>query len=416
MKVLVMQSANRSDIGAGVLRYLVAVWTVGLAFAATLLMSPLMQPGVSPLFLLAVMISAWRGGLGAGLLATVLSALANAFVFLPPTYSLRLDRDDLLQLAVFTFAAVIIGTLSAARRRAEDDREALLVREQVARVEAERANAVKDEFLAAVSHELRTPLTTIKTLTRLLLRKDPAEEERREYLEDIASECDRQIDLVHNLLDLSRIRAGGVQIKPARVDAGEVVRACEKIERVGAAEHGHELTVEVAPYLPPIRADHSALRRALCTVVENAIKYTPAGGRIALRARRDEGVGVAVEVEDNGGGIHPEDLPHVFDSFYRGRQAGAASPDALDQEVPGIGLGLHLARVLVEGMNGTIEARSRLGQGSTFTLRLPAWRVEENAEDDESQAISANKPGHDLTSNAHASRVEDEYDKTATRG
>jgi K+-sensing histidine kinase KdpD len=216
-----MRTAIRSDIGASVLRYLVAVWTVGLAFAATLLMSPLVPPGISPLFLLAVMISAWRGGSGAGLLATALSALASAFVFLPPTYSLRIDRDDLLQLAVFTFAAVIIGTLSAARRRAEDEREALLVREQVARVEAERANAVKDEFLAAVSHELRTPLTTIKTLTRVMQRRDPGEAERREYLEDIASECDRQIDLVHNLLDLSRIRAGGVQIRPQRVDAAE---------------------------------------------------------------------------------------------------------------------------------------------------------------------------------------------------
>jgi K+-sensing histidine kinase KdpD len=146
-----MGSPNRSDIGAIALRYMVAVWTVGLAFAATLLMSPLVQPGVSPLFLLAVMISAWRGGLGAGLLATALSALASAFVFLPPTFSLRIDREAVLQLVVFTFAAVIIGTLSAARRRSDDEREALLVREQLARVEAEQANAVKDEFLAAVS-------------------------------------------------------------------------------------------------------------------------------------------------------------------------------------------------------------------------------------------------------------------------
>ena len=93
-----MHTATRSNIGATVLRYMVAVWTVGLAFAATLAMSPLMEPGVSPLFLLAVVISAWRGGLGAGLLATILSAFASAFVFLPPAYSLRIDRNDLLQL------------------------------------------------------------------------------------------------------------------------------------------------------------------------------------------------------------------------------------------------------------------------------------------------------------------------------
>ncbi|HEY9402088.1 MAG TPA: ATP-binding protein [Pyrinomonadaceae bacterium] len=379
-----MRTAIRSDIGASVLRYLVAVWTVGLAFAATLLMSPLVPPGISPLFLLAVMISAWRGGSGAGLLATALSALASAFVFLPPTYSLRLDRDDLLQLAVFTLAAVIIGTLSAARRRAEDEREALLVREQVARVEAERANTVKDEFLAAVSHELRTPLTTIKTLTRVMQRRDPGEAERREYLEDIASECDRQIDLVHNLLDLSRIRAGGVQIKQQRVDAGEVVRACEKIERAEAEEHGHRLLVELPPELPSIRADHSALRRALCTVTENAIKYTPDGGSITLRAYSDGG-SVIMEIEDTGRGIRAEDMPHIFDKFYRGQVAGDGTQGSSDneQEVPGIGLGLHLARALVEGMNGSIEVQSRIGAGSTFRLRLPVWNRESNSDDEE---------------------------------
>ncbi len=393
-----MRTAIRSDIGASVLRYLVAVWTVGLAFAATLLMSPLVPPGISPLFLLAVMISAWRGGSGAGLLATALSALASAFVFLPPTYSLRIDRDDWLQLAVFTFAAVIVGTLSAARRRAEDEREALLVREQVARVEAEQANAVKDEFLAAVSHELRTPLTTIKTLTRVMQRREPSEAERREYLEDIASECDRQIDLVHNLLDLSRIKAGGMQIKSQRVDAGEVVRACEKIERAEAEEHGHRLLVELPPGLPFIRADHSALRRALCTVAENANKYTPDGGSITLRAYSDGG-SVIIEVEDTGRGIRAEDMPHIFDKFYRGQATGdgAEGVSENEQEVPGIGLGLHLARALVEGMNGLIEVHSHAGAGSTFRLRLPVWSGESNGDNEETalspvETATANLP------------------------
>ncbi|HKS30033.1 MAG TPA: ATP-binding protein [Pyrinomonadaceae bacterium] len=368
-------------------RYLVAFWTVGAAFGATLLLSPIMAPRVSPLFLLAVMVSAWRGGLGAGLLATALSALINVYVLLPPAFSFHAEREDLLQLAVFICAAVIIGTLSAARRRAEAGREELLRREQSARAEAERANATKDEFLAAVSHELRTPLTTIKALTRILLKKNPGEEERREYLEDIASECDRQIDLVHNLLDLSRIRAGGVQIELKRIDAGEVVRACEKIERIEAAEHNHELSVQVAPDLPYVRADQGALRRALCSVIENAIKYTPAGGRINVNTYLD-GSRVAIEVEDNGRGIHPEDLPHVFDSFYRGR-AMSEEGGSDEEEVPGIGLGLHLARSLVEGMNGSIEVRSRLTEGSAFTLRLPLWDDDDTEKDETNRRVVA---------------------------
>jgi len=125
---------------------------------------------------------------------------------------MSLDNGDFVQLIVDVFAAVVIGTLSASRKKAQEERKKSLLLERAARIEAERADGVKDEFLAAVSHELRTPLTTIKTLTGLLLRKDPPGEKRRSYLEDISSECDRQIDFVHNLLDLSRIKAGGVRI------------------------------------------------------------------------------------------------------------------------------------------------------------------------------------------------------------
>jgi signal transduction histidine kinase len=204
---------------------------------------------------------------------------------------------------------------------------------------------------------------------------------------------------VHNLLDLSRIRAGGVQIKPQRVDAAEVVRACEKIERAEAEEHGHRLIVELPPELPFVRADHSALRRALCTVAENAIKYTPDGGSITLRADSDGG-NVIIEVEDTGRGIRDEDLPHIFDKFYRGHATGdgAEGLSENEQDVPGIGLGLHLARALVEGMNGSIEVRSRIGAGSTFRLRLPVWSRESNADDVETalspvEAAAANLTG-----------------------
>ena len=179
---------------------------------------------------------------------------------------------------------------------------------------------------------------------------------------------------------------------------GETLRDCEKIERTGAAERNQNLVVEVTSGLPPVSADRSALRRALCAVVENAIKYTPDGGRITMRARRDrDGGQISIEVEDTGPGIHPEDLPRVFERFYRGR-IGAASPEG--REVPGIGLGLHLARVLVEGMGGSIEAHSRVGHGSTFTLRLPAWSQDTNGEDDESASGFVNTAAGNLTGGA----------------
>lgn len=362
----------------GASRYLIAVWTVGAAFVLNLFALRVVEPGISPLFLLAVMFSAWRGGMGVGLFATILSAFASAFVFLSPRFSLQIDRSDMLQLAVFTAASAIIGSLSAARKQAEEAREVLLVKEQTARLEAERANRVKDEFLAAVSHELRTPLTTIKTLTRVMQRRELSDEDRSEYLADIASECDREIDLVLNLLDVSRIRAGGVQICLQQVDAEEILRACEKILHGEAEDHKHRIAVEIAPNLPFIRADYSALRRALYAVIENAIKFTPDGGQIRLRAENN-GDQVAVEIEDSGRGIAEEDIPHIFEKFYRGRNAGGGAR-TVAEEVPGIGLGLNLAKTLVEGMNGKIAVESRLGKGTKFIVQLPIWVEDSGAE------------------------------------
>jgi len=390
-----MRGMTGESTGEKLRRYLIAVWSVAAVFVLTMLATRYVEMDVSAVYLAAVMFSAWRGGLGAGLLATALSAILGAFFFFPPAYSFKVEGEDLLELGVFTLAALIISSLSAARERA-------LALEQQARREAEAANAVKDEFLAAVSHELRTPLTTIKTLTRVLLKKNPTEEERREYLEDIASECDRQIDLVYNLLDLSRVKVGGLEIRLGQVDVVETLRACEKIERAAAAERNQELVVESTSDLPPVRADQSALRRALCAVIENSVKYTPDGGRITLRASRDEGGGqVAFEVEDTGVGIRAEDLPRIFDRFYRGRVVADDGAGNLDeQEVPGIGLGLHLARVLVEGMGGSIEASSRVGRGSTFTLRLPVWRDEADADESELVTSSIITPPENSVSGA----------------
>jgi len=345
-------------------RYSIAFYAVAAVFAFTILLTNLVDTNISALYLAAVMFAAWRGGLGAGLLATVLSVAIASFFFLPPVYSFSLKAEGVVELFVFALAAVLTSSLSAARERA-------LELEQLARHEAEVANRVKDEFLAAVSHELRTPLATIKTLTRFLLRKDPPAKERQEYLEDIASECERQIDFVHNLLDVSYIRAGGVRVDLGPIDPAAVIRTCEKFERVGSAEYGHKLIVALEPGLPFVQADESALRRSICAMLENAIKYTPKGGRIHLRARED-GSQVMIEIADNGLGIRPEDLPHVFDRFYRGR-AGSEEVEEASSEVSGIGLGLHLAHGLIESMNGTISVESQRGSGTTFKIMLPVW-------------------------------------------
>jgi len=241
---------------------------------------------------------------------------------------------------------------------------------------------LKSEFVSTVSHELRTPLTTIKALTRLLMREGLDETKRREYIETISVECDRQIDLVLNLLDLSRIEGGVLRVTHERVDVQEVISSVVKSETRSAEKRGHDLRFDPNPEVPPICADPKELRRVLSNIVENAIKYTPDGGSIVLSALQQDGQ-VAIKVADNGRGIPQEDMPILFDKFHRGRPAPhseamrGATTDAEfleDADVSGVGLGLYLARNVMEQMGGRITVESQVGRGSTFKLHLPVWR------------------------------------------
>ena len=260
---------------------------------------------------------------------------------------------------------------------------------------------LKSEFVSSVSHELRTPLTTIKTLTRVLQRGGQSDEERREYLDTIAAECDRQIDLVLNLLDLSRIESGAYKVARARVNPAEVVVACARVEAHAAEVRSQTLEVELPAEVPHVSTDREALRRVVCSLIENAAKYTPAGGHITVGARASVQQGsVELTVSDTGVGILPEDVPFVFEKFFRGRPAAAPAGehDAADfpseyAEAPGVGLGLYLARSIVGRLGGSISVESPPPgeeKGTVFTVRLPAWRDEGGgATDEEREDVEA---------------------------
>jgi signal transduction histidine kinase len=232
---------------------------------------------------------------------------------------------------------------------------------------------LKSEFVGGVSHELRTPLTTIKTLTRVLLRGGESQEERREYLETIGAECDRQIDLVLNLLDLSRIEAGVFTVCPAKVDVAEIVKNCAVIERHAASTRSHDLQVDLPDRELFAVADANALRRVLCSLVENSIKYTPDGGAIRLSAKREHHE-VVTRISDTGCGIETSDIPHVFDKFFRGRPSTNGNGDSPGLKTPGVGLGLYLARMIIDELGGKISVESSSDRGTTLAVKLPAFR------------------------------------------
>jgi signal transduction histidine kinase len=184
-----------------------------------------------------------------------------------------------------------------------------------------------------------------------------------------------------NLLDLSRIEGGVLRVTHERVDVEEVISSVVKSEARSADKRSHELRVEPKSDVPHVCADPKELRRVLSNIVENAIKYTPDGGRIVLSARKEDSQ-VVISVTDNGRGIPPEDMPILFDKFHRGRPApqsaamgdGTTNAEFLeDADVSGVGLGLYLGRNVMEQMGGRISVVSEVGRGSTFGLHLPVW-------------------------------------------
>ena len=233
---------------------------------------------------------------------------------------------------------------------------------------------LKSEFVGSVSHELKTPLTTIKLLAHLMQRAPLNEEERLDYLKTIATECDRQIEFVGNLLDLSRIEAGAYGLQKTRLEASQLIVSCVEMEKYRAESLGLDLTADAPIGLPPVHGDFEALRRVVRGLIDNALKYTPAGGAVTVSAQR-VGQTLAIAVKDNGQGIPPADVSHVFEKFYR---VGAATAEA-DQSpspgtaAPGVGLGLYLAQRIVTQLDGEIIVESKVGRGTTFRVVLPLW-------------------------------------------
>ncbi len=262
---------------------------------------------------------------------------------------------------------------------------------------ADRENKLKEldrlrsEFVSSVSHELRTPLTTIKTLTRVLKSDRISVRERADYLQTIAEECDRQIEFVQNLLDLSRLEAGVFPISLAQVDVAalisEVVRTTQRIA------HSRDLDlVLVSPEgsLPLALTDAGILRQILVSLIANAMKYTHENGTINLTVRQIDDR-IEIGIADNGCGIVAEDIPHIFEKFYRGRPLPTqhvgemddddASVTSSSNEASGVGLGLYLVQNLVKQSGGEISVQSPVegeDSGTKVTILVPAdTRAEE---------------------------------------
>ncbi len=250
------------------------------------------------------------------------------------------------------------------RKGIEHEREQLLSLERIARVEAEKTNRLKDEFLTSLSHELRTPLNAILGWTHLL-SDQPRPEDVSEGVAVIERNARQQAKLIEDLLDMNLIVSGQIRLDTAEVQLSELIASCLETVRWSAEKQGVAIEADLDPPPAPVIGDRDRLQQVLLNLLNNAIKFTPAGGRIVVGLRDVENE-VELTVADNGAGIDPEFLPRIFERF---RQADSSST----REYGGLGLGLAIARDFVEMHNGSIIAESDgLGLGATVRVRLPA--------------------------------------------
>jgi signal transduction histidine kinase len=260
---------------------------------------------------------------------------------------------------LFTLVAQQLATaLEEARLYAEVERKS---------AELESASRHKSDFLANMSHELRTPLNAVIGFSEVLSERMFGElnEKQDEYLKDIHASGQHLLSLVNDILDLSKIEAGKMELEPSDFDLPMTIENALMLVRERAARRDIALHSAVDKRLAKIHADERKIRQVLLNLLSNAIKFTPEGGRVEIGAKPVDGC-IEVAVSDTGVGIAPEDQEAVFEEF---RQVGTA-----EKKVEGTGLGLALSRKFIELHGGNIWVKSQIGGGSTFTFTVPVRR------------------------------------------
>lgn len=254
-----------------------------------------------------------------------------------------------------------VAELEEARRKLEQTHK-----------ELERANMLKTEFVSVVSHELRTPLTNVRGYVELLLDGTAGDinATQQEYLEIVQANCDRLIAIVNDLLDISRIESGNLSLHFQRLVLQDLIHEVTRSLAPQFEEKNIALQLHLAKDDLPILGDRERVIQILNNLLSNARKYTPRGGRVDVKAYRDNDF-VQVDIADTGIGIPAHDQPHIFEKFYR-------AENSFVEETRGTGLGLAIAKSLVELHRGRIWLESEVGKGSTFSFCLPLLEPSES--------------------------------------
>ncbi|HYA28851.1 MAG TPA: ATP-binding protein [Acidobacteriota bacterium] len=375
-------------------RYATPILTVGVASLLASLLPWRVDPSHFTLYFLAVMVSAWYGGIGAGLLSTVLAALALDYFFISPIYSIEMDAHALVRLCVFLSVSIITNILTDARRRAEADlRQAHLeledrVKERTAELAqsntalreeiSERQKLEKELFrlqheigrverlatlgriTGTVAHDLGTPLNSVLGYTQLLAQEELPERARRR-LAIIETQIHRMGEIIQNYLAYTRGNP-----PQEKINLNDLIRDTLLLLQPVFKQRGVQVAAQLAESLAPVIGDGNSIQRVLINLLDNAVDACEEGGSIKVATFEVKGTsqkrpGVIVEFTDTGAGINPEILPKVFDLFVTTKAPGK-----------GTGLGLVICQEIVKAHGGTITIASQRGQGTTVTVFLPS--------------------------------------------
>ena len=315
-----------------------------LAALATFCLTVWLEDFPLLILLTAVMASALRGGTAPGLLAAGMST----FTLFVATHSLasffaipRINlQAEIVRLVIFVVTASGISLMGGARRRAERERDELLVRERGARDQAEAANLAKDRFLANVSHELRNPLAAILSWASLLRSRGADAASLQRALDAIERNANAQARLIDDLVDVARIVTGKLQLDVRPTDLGPLVE--EVLEGVRTAARAKCLDLQLSPIPLPtlVDGDPERLQQIAWNLLANAIKFTAEGGRVCVHVEPSAGL-AHLRVVDTGQGFPPEAIPHLFERFWQ-------AEGNIGRRTGGLGLGLAIVRHLVE--------------------------------------------------------------------
>ena len=279
----------------------------------------------------------------------------------------------------------------------------------VANARLERAARLKDQFLANMSHELRTPLNTILGSAEILQEKmfGPLTDEQNQYLSGIREGAEHLLEMITDILDVAKIESGRIELTRAPVDVGSAARAAIRLTGQAASERHLDVTVDTPDTdRLLVWGDERRIKQIIVNLLSNAVKFTPEGGSIGLKARRDTEAGqVVVEVWDTGIGFDEEGRELMFEPFVQ-------LDGGLSRKEGGSGLGLSLVESLTRLHDGTVHVTSSPGQGSTFTVRLPAQDTSPRRRDDRIEGVDTADSTHSPVSGTPRLLIIDDDERT----